>query len=210
MGQSRTIATFLVKLDLGFPSGQSLLDAFDNFLGASDLPPGALYFAGSAANGAALLTESPPSLATNDASYAARGTTSFSRGATSGSSGPALNPSCLPLFTGHVSLLGIAVSISQLDCRPYASAKDSWPGRGHHRCGRIISQRRTWLSMNFAKRQWSNWTSGGWYPFDTLNTTDISRREFFNRSIASDVVVPPRAPFRNTGSRCSLATVSQP
>src|SRR5215831_4230457 len=96
----------LVKLiDLGFPSGQSLSDAFDNFLGACDLTPGALYFARSAANGATPLTKSPPSLATNDASYAACGTTSFSRGATSGSSGTTLSPSCLPLFTGHVSLL---------------------------------------------------------------------------------------------------------
>ena len=110
--KAERFATFLVILDLGFPWGQSLFDAFDNFLGASDLPPNALYFAGSAANGATPLTESPPSLATNDASYAACGTTSFSRGATSGSSGPALSPSCLPLFRGHVSLLRIAVSIS--------------------------------------------------------------------------------------------------
>jgi hypothetical protein len=55
-----------VKLSLSFP--RSLFDAFDNFLGARDLSPSALYFAGSAANGATLLTESPPSLATNDAS----------------------------------------------------------------------------------------------------------------------------------------------
>jgi len=95
----------LIRLGLGFPGGQSLFDAFDNFFGASDLPSGALYFARSAANGAAPLTESPPSLATNDASYAACRTTSFSRAATSGSSGTALGPPCLPLFTGHVSLL---------------------------------------------------------------------------------------------------------
>jgi len=112
MGQAERWRLFSVKLGLGFPAGQSLFDAFDNFLGASDLPTSALYLARSAANGATSLTEGSTSLPTNDASHAACGTTSFSRGATSGSSGTALGPSCLPLFTGHVSLLRIAVSIS--------------------------------------------------------------------------------------------------
>ena len=45
---------------------------------------------------------------------------------------------------------------------------------------------------------------------DERSTADTSPREFLNCSIASDAVVPLRAPFRNTGSRCSLAPVSHP
>jgi hypothetical protein len=45
---------------------------------------------------------------------------------------------------------------------------------------------------------------------DERSTADTSPREFLNCSITSDAVVPLRAPFRNTGSRRSLAPVSHP
>jgi hypothetical protein len=108
MGQRRKPTT-LVKLGLGSPAGQVLLfsDAFDDPLCSGYLPPDALSSARGAAYSATLSADPSPSSATYRACYSAAGPPRLPRRPTTRSFCTALCPSCLPLFTGHVSSLSV-------------------------------------------------------------------------------------------------------